>query len=109
MTPQGEKALVDFADAGDWYESAEYDTTIVEVLRNKLEKIGFSDTSFEQKEVLERLIQESRSNVLLDEWGISNHILMCIAIHPSTPYSIRQALASDTAPSVRAAALLPEL
>lgn len=87
------------ADAND------YDTKVT-VTDSRLPWIGYSATSDMQKAWLAELIQQSRSNIMVGTWGLADHFLMCIALHPDTPTSVRDQLLMDPSESVREAARL---
>jgi len=80
----------------------DFDYAVI-VGESRLPKIGFAETSEAQKEFLVKLIQESRSDLMLDFWGIANHLLKCIALHPATPESILDRLRADSDEGVRTA------
>lgn len=88
--------IVDFAEPDDM------DTTVT-VLESRLPRIGYSETSDAQKLWLVELLRRSRSNLMVSTWGLSDHFLMCIALHPDTPKSIRDELARDASESVQQA------
>lgn len=89
--------IEDFADADDM------DTTVT-VVESRLPGIGYADTSDAQKMWLTELLRQARSNVMVSTWGLSDHFLMCIALHPATPQSIRDQLLMDPSETVRQAA-----
>ena len=89
--------IEEFADADDM------DTTVT-VVESRLPGIGYADTSDAQKMWLTELIRQARSNVMVSTWGLSDHFLMCIALHPATPQSIRDQLLMDQSENVRQAA-----
>lgn len=89
--------IEEFADADDM------DTTVT-VVESRLPGIGYADTSDAQKMWLTELLRQARSNVMVSTWGLSDHFLMCIALHPATPQSIRDQLLMDPSENVRQAA-----
>jgi hypothetical protein len=71
---------------------------------SRLPAIGYAETSEEQKAWLTDLIRQSRQDFMVKTWGIADHFLMCIALHPATPQSIRDQLLVDSSEDVRDAA-----
>ena len=79
-------------------------STKVTVVDSDLPDIGYADTSNSQKAWLTELVRQSRSDPMMSRWGIADHFLMCIALHPATPQSIRDQLLMDSSQNVRDAA-----
>ena len=87
----------------EFAESDDMDTKVT-VVESRLPGIGYADTSDAQKMWLTELLRQARSNVMVSTWGLSDHFLMCIALHPATPQSIRDQLLMDPSENVRQAA-----
>jgi hypothetical protein len=104
LTSEGQEALMGLV-ARDVMspESDDFETTVT-VRDSRLPGICFGNTTDEQKRGLVALVRASRSDPMLSRWGISNHFLKCIALHPSTPADIRTTLAADSDAGVREAA-----
>lgn len=104
-TDAGESAidgeLRDFIE--EFAERDDMDTKVT-VVESRLPGIGYADTSDAQKMWLTELLRQARSNVMVSTWGLSDHFLMCIALHPATPPSIREQLLADPSETVREAA-----
>ncbi len=81
----------------------EFDTEIT-VAESALPWIGYADTSDEQKIRLASVIMAARSNPLVRAWGLSDHFLMCLGLHPATPTAVRDQLLTDQVEAVRVAA-----
>lgn len=90
-------AMLDRADSND------YDTEVT-VVASRLPGIGYAQTSDEQKASLTDLIRRSRTDLMVSTWGLADHFLMCIALHPATLQSIRDQLLVDSSERVRDAA-----
>jgi hypothetical protein len=84
-------------------ESEDYDTKVT-VVDSSFSKIGYGETSDSQKTWLTEMIRQSRSDPMVSSWGLADHFLMCIALHPATPQSIRDQLLVDSSEGVRDAA-----
>ena len=84
-------------------DSEDYDTEVT-VVASRLPGIGYAETSEEKKTWLTDLIRQSRQDSKVKTWGIADHFLMCIALHPATPQSIRDQLLVDSSEDVRDAA-----
>ena len=85
-------------------DSEDYDTEVT-VVASQLPAIGYAETSDDQKAWLTDLIRQSRKDSMVKTWGLADHFLMCIALHPSTPPGIRDSLLSDPSENVRQAAI----
>jgi len=104
LTDSGVLALRQALERGDVYlEHNDFDTRVT-VLDSSLPGITFAGTSTGQKVGLVNSLRASRVEPTLNSWGISNHILKCIALHPETPDQIREQLQDDDDPQVRLAA-----
>lgn len=105
-TPAGQEAVDGplFDAMAGIAESEDYDTEVT-VVASRLPAIGYAETSDEQKARLTDLIRQSRKESMVKTWGLADHFLMCIALHPSTPPGIRDALLSDPSENVRQAAV----
>jgi len=90
-------AMLDRSDPED------YDTKVT-VGASRLPAIGYAAASNDQKVWLTDLIRHSRKDPMTKTWGLADHFLMCIALHPATPRSIRDQLLMDSSSSVREAA-----
>ena len=105
LTTKGTHALVRQSNNGQiWSDRDDYDT-VVTIRDSALPEIGYTETTDEQKQALVAMIQDSRSDPMLSKWGISDHFLKCIALHPATPEGIRAILAEDHNLGVREACL----
>jgi len=87
----------------DRAEPEDYDTEVT-VVASRLPGIGYAQTSDEQKAALTDLIRRSRTDTMVRTWGLADHLLMCIALHPATPQSIRAELLMDSSERVCGAA-----
>ncbi len=87
----------------EYADSDDYDTKVT-VVESRLPDIGYAATSDGQKAWLTELIRQARDNAMMSAWGISDHLLMCIALHPATPQAIRDQLLMDPSERVRLAA-----
>lgn len=87
----------------DRSEPNDYDTEVT-VVASRLPGIGYAQTTDEQKTALTDLIRRSRTDLMVSKWGLADHSLMCIALHPATPQSIRDQLLVDSSERVRGAA-----
>jgi hypothetical protein len=105
LTPAGQEAVDGplFDAMTEQAEPDDYDTEVT-VGASRLPAIGYAETSEEQKAWLTDLIRQSRQDFMVKTWGIADHFLMCIALHPATPQSIRDQLLMDSSSSVREAA-----
>lgn len=83
----------------------DYETEVT-VVDSNLPNIGYAETSDQQKVMLIDLTRQARSNSMMATWGIADHVLMCIALHPATPPFIRDELLVDKSERVRQAAEL---
>ena len=83
----------------DWAEPNDYDTEVT-VVASRLPGIGYAQTSDEQKAALTDLIRRSRTDLMVSTWGLADHLLMCIALHPATPQAIRDQLLVDSSERV---------
>lgn len=106
-TEAGENAVEDqlWTFIAGFADSEDYDTKVT-VVESQLPGIGYAETSDAQKTWLTELLRQARSNSMMSTWGLSDHLLMCIALHPATPQSIRDQLLMDSSERVRQAALL---
>jgi len=86
-------------------EGPDYDTK-VSIVASRLPTIGYAGTSGQQKSWLTDLIRQSRQDSMVSAWGLADHFLMCIGLHPATPHSIREQLLADESDNVRQAARL---
>jgi hypothetical protein len=86
----------------EWAEDNNFDTEVT-VVDSHLPKIGYAAISDDKKSLLTQLIRQARSHVMVSTWGLADHFLMCIALHPATPQSIRDQLLSDESEQVRQA------
>lgn len=104
-TQEGDSAVGDqlWAFIEDFAEADDMDTEVT-VIDSRLPGIGYAETSDAQKTWLTELLRQARSNVMVSTWGLSDHFLMCIALHPATPQSIRDQLLMDPSEDVRQAA-----
>lgn len=106
-TPAGQAAmesqLRDLAEVKA--QRPHYDTK-VQVAESRLPDIGYAESSDNQKYSLTDLISQARRDSMVKTWGLSDHFLMCIALHPATPQSLRAQLLEDDCEGVREAARL---
>jgi hypothetical protein len=104
-TPAGQQGIEDVLwDAmAQLAESDDFDTKVT-VVSSRLASIGYAETSEDQKTWLTELVRESRKDLRIRTWGLADHFLMCIALHPATPQSIRDKLLMDSSEVVRNAA-----
>ena len=64
----------------------EFETTVGECL---LPWISYAGSGEEKMHLLVDLLTASRTDVVLGTWGVSQHFLTCIAMHPATPDAVR--------------------
>lgn len=104
-TQEGESAVDDqlWSFIEEFAEADDMDTKVT-VIESSLPGIGYAATSDAQKAWLTEMLRQARSNVMVSTWGLSDHFLMCIALHPATPQSIRDQLLMDPSENVRQAA-----
>lgn len=95
ITESGLRILNQVVERGDVYADHNDFDTIVRVVDTKLPGVTYAGTSTPKKSGLVKLLQSSRKDPMIEAWGISNHFLKCIAVHPDTPYEIRQELQAD--------------
>jgi hypothetical protein len=106
-TPAGREALEDvlWDSMAQRADSDDFDTEVT-VVSSRLPAIGYAETSDSQKAQLTELIRQSRRDSRVSTWGIADHFLMCIALHPATPQLIRDQLLMDSSEDVGEAARL---
>ncbi|TEX51637.1 MAG: hypothetical protein B7C55_04545 [Actinomycetales bacterium mxb001] len=104
ITQLGLERYEDVATERD-FDPEDYDTEVT--IEDPDEPLAcYGATPESNKLQLVRLLQEARSNILIEKWGISNHFLKCIALHPETPKSILELLTEDADVQVRTTAQL---
>lgn len=84
-------------------EHDDLDPTVT-VVGSRLPGIGYAATTDAQKAWLTELLRQARSNPMVTTWGLSDHFLMCVALHPATPEDLRDQLLMDSSEQVRHAA-----
>lgn len=102
ITETGQAMVDDVVDVGN-IDPDNMDTKVI-VTESRLPHVVYGATTTAQKLNLVSLLQGSRVDPMLQHWGISDHFLMCIALHPMTPEDVRHVLLNDEAPDVRQAA-----
>jgi len=102
ITESGKAVLDDVVEL-EYVDPEDMDTKVV-VTESKLPHVVYGASSTAQKIRLVELLRNSRVDPMLGPWGICDHFLACIALHPMTPEEIRQVLLKDQVPVVREAA-----
>lgn len=102
ITESGKAVLDDVVEV-DYVDSEDMDTR-VSVTESELPHVVYGASTTAQKLRLVELLQGGRVDPMLRHWGISDHFLACIALHPMTPEEVRQVLLNDEAADVRQAA-----
>jgi hypothetical protein len=102
ITESGKAVLDDVVEV-DFVDTEDMDTK-VSVTDSTLPHVVYGASTTAQKLRLVELLRSSRINPMLGRWGICDHFLACIALHPMTPEEVRQVLLNDEATNVRQAA-----
>jgi hypothetical protein len=104
-TAAGEAAVIELLIplVHDNAEGPDFDTSVT-VVESTIQGVGYEMTSGEQKVALMRLLKDARVDRVVGAWGISDHFLMCMGLHPATPQKVRDELLADPIENVRMAA-----
>ena len=102
ITESGKAVLDDVVEV-DYVDREDMDTRVL-VTESELPHVVYGASATAQKIRLVELLRSSRVDPMLEQWGICDHFLACVALHPMTPEEVRRDLLKDEAPVVREAA-----